>query len=390
MRYNSKLSQLGVILAVPAVSAPTAKGQPIAAATTASPVAYVYVSNYLGTSGTTEVQAYASSPSGALTSVPGAPFDDEVTYLAVNGKYLMGATDNGININAYDIQNNGALSFSAQTNVVTQNSGCGSAGPFVFDHTGASLYNFSYAAKICANNTYESFNVVKATGKLTFLGDAGDGEGLNGLITFIGNNVYAYGSTCYHSTPTINSFKRSGTGLLTQLNIAVPYPPSPSETAYCPFLAAADPSNHVVIPMQLYNGYLSPYKPYQLAVYTAGTNGALTTTSTYSNMPFVSVGDVNDVKMAPSGKLVAVAGMNGLQIFHVNGANPITEYLVLDSTDNVGECFWDNTNHLYAISQGAGKLFVYTVTPTTHGAAPGSPHAIHEPIHLIVQPWPRY
>jgi len=50
--------------------------------------------------------------------------------------------------------------------------------------------------------------------------------------------------------------------------------------------------------------------------------------------------------------------------------------------------FWDNNNHLYAISQSSGKLFVYTITPTGHREAPGSPYTISSPDALIVQPLP--
>jgi hypothetical protein len=36
------------------------------------------------------------------------------------------------------------------------------------------------------------------------------------------------------------------------------------------------------------------------------------------------VKNVNDILFSPSGKLVAVGGTAGLQIFHFNGANPLT------------------------------------------------------------------
>jgi hypothetical protein len=44
------------------------------------------------------------------------------------------------------------------------------------------------------------------------------------------------------------------------------------------------------------------------------------------------------------------------------------------TTDEVDQVFWDNDNHLYAIGQAAGKLFVFTGTPTTR-SGPGI--AIH-------------
>jgi hypothetical protein len=48
--------------------------------------------------------------------------------------------------------------------------------------------------------------------------------------------------------------------------------------------------------------------------------------------------------------------------------------------------FWDNANHLYAISRSAGKLYVFTVATTSVTQAPGSPHSITNPENLIVLP----
>ena len=86
------------------------------------------------------------------------------------------------------------------------------------------------------------------------------------------------------------------------------------------------------------------------------TNGTLTTTSSGKNMPTTSLTYVNALRMAPSGKLLAVGGIGGLQIFHFNGANPITKYTGLLTTSTIDKVYWDNSNHLYAISGSAGKL----------------------------------
>jgi hypothetical protein len=84
--------------------------------------------------------------------------------------------------------------------------------------------------------------------------------------------------------------------------------------------------------------------------------------------------------------LLAVAGTGGLQIFHFNGASPITAYTGLLTKDEIDQCFWDNNNHLYAISHASGKLFVFTVTPTSNKQAAGSPYSISAPQDLVVQP----
>ena len=96
--------------------------------------------------------------------------------------------------------------------------------------------------------------------------------------------------------------------------------------------------------------------------------------------------------MAPSGKLLVVAGSSGPQVFHFNGASPITKYTAPLTTQAVKQMFWDNANHLYAIggTTNAWKLWVWTVTPTSWSAAPGSPYSIpgEELGNITVQPLP--
>ncbi len=48
--------------------------------------------------------------------------------------------------------------------------------------------------------------------------------------------------------------------------------------------------------------------------------------------------------------------------------------------------YWDNANHLYAVSCNANKLFVFNVTPTSVSQAPRSPYTIEGPNTVIAQP----
>jgi outer membrane protein assembly factor BamB len=75
-----------------------------------------------------------------------------------------------------------------------------------------------------------------------------------------------------------------------------------------------------------------------------------------------------------------------LQVFHFNRANPITKYTGLLTSDSIDQIFWDNDNHLYALSRTGGKLYVFTVTAKSVTHAPGSPHAITDPEYIIVLP----
>ena len=94
-------------------------------------------------------------------------------------------------------------------------------------------------------------------------------------------------------------------------------------------------------------------------------------------MPAPALTNIGTMNMSPSGKLLAVAGYPGLQIFHFNGAAPITNYSsLLLPTANIDQLGWDNSNHLYALSYATGKLYVYTVTPTSISAVAGSPYTV--------------
>ena len=352
-----------------------------------SPVAYVYVSSS-PSSNNFQINAYSAAPDGKLTAVAGSPFSADVEYLAVNKKYLFGT--NGIDIDSFSISSDGALKQVGSINAQQFNSGdCGGPASLFLDHTGTVLYDVDVYSD-CANNAYQFLGIDGSTGSLNYIGVSSAASPLfDEPLSFIKNNGYGYGSICYHYDPTIFGFARSSDGALTFTNFSAPIPAGPNGGFYCPFLAAADSENHVAIPLVPLNQNWEPQGPTQLATYTADNSGNLTTMSTDSNMPTTSVTNnqdiwITDVAMSPSGQLLAVAGTGGLQVFHFNGAVPITHYTGLLTTDNVNQMFWDNDNHLYAISQSAGKLFVFTVTPTRHGQAPGSPYTITNPQDLAV------
>ena len=156
-------------------------------------------------------------------------------------------------------------------------------------------------------------------------------------------------------------------------------PQPPPGYGYGVYLTSADSTNHVAISAQAYSWCCGNYGLPQLATYTAHADGNLTTKSTYRNMPRTANQSVYDLAVSPSGKLLAVGGSNGLQVFHFNGGSPITHYTGLITSDEINQVSWDNDNHLYAVSHISGNLFVFTVTPTGHHQAPGSPYAITNP-----------
>jgi hypothetical protein len=359
-----------------------------ASSSSAGSVAYVYVSARVGATNRTEIRAYAAAPDGRLTRVQGSPFAGDVTFMAVNGLYLFGAGTAGTYINAYSIEPDGGLRYAAASNVVQpNNSACDSPGALVFDHTGATLYNLDEFATSCASAAYQGFAVQKVNGRLDLVNEAE--AGVSGtILSFIGNNKFAYGADCVKSSARIYGFVRSSDGSLENLNLNAPLPSAPANHNWCPAALAADTTSYLAIPMIPSSGPAGQIGPAQLASYTVQSDGTLITSSTYANMPKVMTADLIGISMAPSGKLLAVAGMGGLQIFHFNGPDPITPYTGLIVKQEVDQLFWDNANHLYAISQAAGKLWVFTVTPTGYSLAPNSPYSINDPQNIAVQPWP--
>lgn len=350
----------------------------------AAPSAFVYVSATIGTTNRAEIYGFSGDASGRLTPVPGSPFAADVTFMAVNGLYLFGSDATGTAIHAFAIGADGALRYVRSNDVAHPNNRCDNAGALFFDHTGATLYNVDYYGGRCSDTVYQAFAVEKSNGGLRLVGEAG--AGVNGTVLhFTGNNGLAVGAHCIQSDATIYGYARKGDGPLSRIESSIPFPARAPEQSWCPYLAAADPANHLAVAMYARTGD-GQHGPFQLATYTLGQDGSIVTSSSSSDMPVTAVGDVTDMTMSPSGKLLAVAGTHGLQVFHFNGAGPITPYTGLLTRQEVDQMFWDNDDHLFAIGQAAGKLWSFTVTPSQ--VAAGSPVSVRGAMNIVVQPWP--
>lgn len=347
--------------------------------------AHVYVSITPKDSSNYEVAAYTAGANGQLTPVAGSPFGEDITYLTTNGKRLFGANRNGVDIDAYTIESDGALTYAAATDIV-QGKNCDTALSLFVDRSGESLYNLDYDGNECANTTYQSFAIVPTNGRLTIVNEAGASPELATPLAFVANNEFGYGSSCYHFMPLIYGFARSSNGALTEMSNHPALPAAPANENYCPFGAAADGANHVAIAVQPMAGYGATAGAFQLATYTASASGALTTASTHANMPAVSVGTVTSLAISPAGNLLAVAGTNGVQVFHFNGANPVTKYTGVLAAGEIDALAWDKSNHLYAVGQASGKLYVFTVTATGASEVAGSPYSVSSPSSLVVVP----
>lgn len=371
-------------------------------------LAYVYVVNQTATGGPNQVVAYSADSNGQLTAVSGSPFSQNVGSMAANGSYLVASSATGPDINSYMIGTNGALTLATQFNygqqtgyMSTNGTTCGAIGGLIFDRTGQFLYGTAGNFDCSSNAAIASFAFDSSNQTLSYLGNVNIGYNSSGAIAFLGNNDFAY-SAFPGMYWTLLSFAHDTNGLLVSnpsFSTVHPIAAPPGSTpglinGYTPGFTAADAANHVAMAeFPDFSTATSKSPPVQLAVYTADSNGILSTSDTYATMPATGVTTPLDLEASPSGSLLAVAGTGGLQIFNFNGGNSLTNLTGVLTTDNVARVAWDSSNHLYAIvmsqtqagsSPVPGKLHVFTVTSSGATEAPGSPYTIQNPLYVAV------
>jgi hypothetical protein len=356
-------------------------------ASTSSPVAYVYVSR------PTHVDAFAASSTGKLTPVASSPFSNISVYpMSVTKKFLFGAGDDHKTIYTYSIASNGALKQVASidaTKYSTEGDADCCFGPLTLDYTGSTLYNYTINGG--EGSWLETFRI-ESNGELQFLGNTETDGGFDiqevapTMVSFLGNNQYAYQTGCDQDVLTDSAtagFKRESSGLLEPLGAMRELPKAKSGDIYCPVGLVADPSDHLAMAMQAWNvDQGQPDGPNVLASYTADSHGNISTKSTIANMPSVAAG-IGVMSISPSGKLLAIGAGGGFQVFHFNGSDPITKYTgLLHTSENFVEFGWDKDNHLYALS--TTNLHVYSATSTSLKEVSGSPYSIPEASSVIV------
>ncbi|HKF46052.1 MAG TPA: hypothetical protein VKB38_01755 [Terracidiphilus sp.] len=366
-------------------------GQDATATSSSTPVAYVFVSSAPAQGHPNVVHVYGISESGQIEHVTGSPFPANDNVLAVAGGKLYGINQSRTDIDGYAIAADSALHAVGSTDYASYNpSGCGAAGWIFADRTGADLYAMNFDGD-CSNNTMQSFRV-QASGELTYLGSAEGGAGsFSGVylpLTFVGDNKFGYeavNDNCMYYTTW--AFQRTTNGDLVSINTSATMPPPPAGyNIYIPMFSAAAPSNYVAVAMEAaVPPGCSQGVPIQIGSFTADTQGNLSSTNTSTEMPDTAITSVEDMKISPAGNLLAVGGTGGLQVFHFNGAHPPTHFTDVLTKDSVSQMFWDNANHLYALSPSTGKLRIYTITASSVTEAKGSPYAIANPLNIAVQ-----
>jgi hypothetical protein len=333
------------------------------------------------TSTTYEVDGYSAASDGSLTLLPGSPFYKSSTPLfaiALTSHWFF--VSDATYIYSFSISSTGTLKKVSSVNAAEHYGFGGTTGLYLaLDHTGSTLY--AQASDGTGDNEFQFFSKNSTTGALTYTGSTVTNAAY-GYLAFIANNQYAYGFTCFDATYYVYGLSRRSDGSLTPLNQNVPIPTYPNGE-YCPVADAADPFGNLAVAFDL-STTGPPSPPAALGVYTADSSGNLATKSTYQNMVTSEVGNVNAMSASPAGNLLALGGDAGLQAFFLNGSDPITADTGLLAVHNISQIFWDNHNHLYAISSASGRLYVFTVTTTGYKQAPGSPHLLTNPTALTV------
>jgi hypothetical protein len=361
--------------------------------------AYVYDTVAKGT------YAYDASSTGKLTLIKGSPFQTVGALIGTNGKFLV--TADTTTLFSYAVESNGAIGkeVSKINTQLYSGSECGTilstefggTGPGEFDHTGANIYvPLGVGDEDGTCYSLQTYAISK-TGFLTFKGatdfDTGNASiiGPPSLTTITGNGKFAYNfqtvefdseSVC---GPFINTFAAESGGVLNYQaqdgESGGPNPTLPPGTFWgIVGVMTDDPTDHVAMAMFTSDcGYPDPVSgPPQLVSATVGSQGNLTSTNTYENMPTLAGnGWPSSMVLDHTGKILAVATGTGVQFFHFNGAKPITPFTgVIVVSGYITHMSWDTDGHLYAQNGASGKMHVYDVTTKEAKELSGSPTLI--------------
>ena len=370
--------------------------------------AYVYDTVAKGT------YVYDASSTGKLTLIKGSPFRTVGALIGTNGKYFVTAAS--ADVYSYAVESNGSIGKLVSTINTQLYSGhqCGTIGgndfngsittPGVFDHTGQNIYVTLAGAEdddgdlICYG--VQTYGISKA-GILTFKGTTEYSDNINiengpSHPTIAGNGKFSFDfqKVVFDNVcgPGINTFAAETGGVLNYLpNAGINFPTlSPGAVEWVLMGAMADdPTDHLA--MAVYTTTdgdceNSPiFGPAQLASFTVDSQGNLTSTNTYANMPQLALDDYpTAMTLDYTGKILAVAVGTGIQFFHFNGAEPITPFTgIIGLSGYFTQMSWDADGHLYAQNGASGRMHVYEATTKSVKELSGSPTVISQGTFVV-------
>lgn len=393
-----RISTLTLCLAAlcPASAFPQASSDISSAATpTAAHVAYVYVGTTKG------VYLYDAASNGSLSLVSGSPFSIAGAAIGSNGKYFFSLGT--AYLHSYPIASNGAIKGQvAQINTTLYP---GAEHGFTYggtiDRTGTEAYVLWQGDEFKNDpaSGLQSFHLNATTGALAF-GGAAEFAGTSGLsirspLVIAGNNGHAYSMTEDYCDNEFVRFYRDRFGAMNvDDSSTITFPLPPAGGVYFPLAMASDNQNvrtgHMAVALHVDYDACGSSSPPALASYTVDYYGNLF----YNGAMLKTAINPASMEINPQGNLLAVSAATsdpfytkdgpGLQVFHFNGANPITSYSGVLTTAPIDEIHWGNNNHLYALSNSTKKLYAYTVTSSSITAVPGSPYTIASSPNALV------
>lgn len=338
------------------------------------------------------VNVYSADSTGKIAQIAGP--------LTLNGN-IIGATKTDLvtidaeNVYDYSVKDDGTLATVSisQDTASYFGSQCGAPSNAILDQRGFIYVQLSGATDDSGDNlcnAIQSFKLDPDSG-LTFQGATvyddnrfATGATLPALGAKFAFNTSAIGESCEQE---FNTFSRETTGTLDFISGSFVEPvPDPTGGAFFPLLTAADSAGHLAAAMiQDFAPPCGPVGDIQLASFTIGDDGTLSSTNTYQNMPDVGT-DVEDLKIDPTNALLAVAG-NGLTLYNFNGSSPITALSQnLLPGAGISKIGFDNFSHLYAWGVDTDdqfKVFTFNVSAQGAGIA-GEPLVVPGSTSMVV------
>jgi len=344
----------------------------------ASSAAYIYqTADVPNTNSSVQaIYGYTLSSSGKLTPIPGEPFgvgDGVNYYTACNGTYLFGISwgnpnsPTWQNIITYRIASGGALKKVQTTPAATFSSTSGPHylyGPLALDHSGQFLYvGVTGGSDLYSEYRVMTFQVNHESGTLDFLGETPFHGQDTATIHFTGDDKYAFDENNYE-------YLVAGNKTLLLLGNA-------TDAGFHGNYLDTDPLSNLAVLGN--NGQLQSWLVHSNGTLSQHSSDGQTLVRT-NLWPY----NYQQMYFSPDGSILALAGF-GLDLYHFNGARPITNYKqlfapgVFNSQTNrtagtgVWIVGWDNQNHFVAITQNfpqsgpAGPLYwqIYAATSTS-------------------------
>jgi len=353
-----------------------------------TPVAAVYVSTAQGING------FTVSPNGTLTPIPGGPFPVTGTLVGATTTDLI--TLDAVNIYDYGINADGSPGSSISTS--TRNfsgSECGQTAGATLDKRGFLYVNLAGATDAGGNAICDAIQSYRlGQGGLAFVGSADYDTNQFAVASTLpvlgggwGYTTTEIGEACEQE---FNAFARESSGALDRANLSEVDPqPDPMGGAFFPLMAASDGGTQLAVAMvQDYAPPCGPMGGIQIATYSIGPDGAITSTNNYQTMPTTGGADVGAMGFDPTGTMLAV-GSGGLTVYQIQGGAPataLTQNLLPGGA--VGSVAWDNTSHLYAWgidADGNFGVFTFNVADGAVTAA-GSPTEVPNSTAMVVVP----